>query len=429
MIRLRPTNRPSARGFTLVELMVAVTGGLFVSILVFTLAKQGSRFYQRESRVANATLATLVGFQRLRADIARAGFLSTPNIAKDPRVCQNTTAFPEELKRLASVRIEQGGSPDNPVFTGNGLDPDAIVLSGSYGTVDHFPIRTVIQNSPNFEVYLQLNTGPMARIGYTTAPDKLALLQTYFPVGRVLRIVDRSGWQHFGVINGHGFTQEASDSGDPENDEAQPFVRLSNAAPLIFRQSGARTCGLKGNETGATASVINFVRYELRNLSDLDRYDPLYEQSGDAPFEDQRTELVREELDVTSGNPIAGTEELISEYAVNLDFGITVVGSIANGTDPSLRTLLPGDSEIPSWAGDAATITTTNRGPHLIRVVRVRLGARSREADRPENILDPNLAPGLYRIGLGDDGTAPFARVRTLQADVTLRNQTTPLWP
>ncbi len=53
-----------------------------------------------------------------------------------------------------------------------------------------------------------------------------------------------------------------------------------------------------------------------------------------------------------------------------------------------------------------------------LRAVRARLSVRSREADRSE----PVGLPGLYRIGLGDDGGAPFARVRTFQADIALHN-------
>ena len=48
--------RRSANGFTLVELMVALTGGLFVSLAVFALARDSGRFYQREARIANATI-------------------------------------------------------------------------------------------------------------------------------------------------------------------------------------------------------------------------------------------------------------------------------------------------------------------------------------------------------------------------------------
>jgi Tfp pilus assembly protein PilW len=74
------------RGFTLVELMVALSGGLFLSAVVFALSRDTTRFYQQETRVASATLAGLVGFERLKSDIQRAGYLSTPNIQTDPRI-------------------------------------------------------------------------------------------------------------------------------------------------------------------------------------------------------------------------------------------------------------------------------------------------------------------------------------------------------
>ncbi len=37
--------KPCKRGFTLVELMVALSGGLFVTVVVFALARDASRFY------------------------------------------------------------------------------------------------------------------------------------------------------------------------------------------------------------------------------------------------------------------------------------------------------------------------------------------------------------------------------------------------
>ena len=74
-------------GFTLVELMVALTGGLFISLAVFALSRDSGRFYQSETRLANATVGGMLGFERLRTDIARAGFLISPNAVRDPRLC------------------------------------------------------------------------------------------------------------------------------------------------------------------------------------------------------------------------------------------------------------------------------------------------------------------------------------------------------
>src|SRR4051812_43651349 len=85
---------PSSAGFTLVELMVALSGGLFLSMVVFALARDSTRFYQREGRLASATLAGIVGFKRLTDDIARAGYLSTPNIQADPRNCTPAAELP-----------------------------------------------------------------------------------------------------------------------------------------------------------------------------------------------------------------------------------------------------------------------------------------------------------------------------------------------
>ena len=65
LLQLASARRRRRRGFTLVELMVAVTGGLFVALAVFAISRQSGRFYTRESRVSDATLGALVGFERL----------------------------------------------------------------------------------------------------------------------------------------------------------------------------------------------------------------------------------------------------------------------------------------------------------------------------------------------------------------------------
>jgi hypothetical protein len=72
----------------------------------------------------------------------------------------------------------------------------------------------------------------------------------------------------------------------------------------------------------------------------------------------------------------------------------------------------------------------TGNQPELIRTLRVRLGVRSRESDRPADIaadVDAGATQGLYRFNVGGTGDT-FARVRTFQADVALNNQMDVLW-
>lgn len=399
-----------ARGFTLVELMVAVTGGLFVSLAVFAIARESGRFYTRESRISDATLGAVLGFERLKTDIARAGFLASPNIRSDPRLCGNATdpTWPVMIRSLAGVQIKHQGSPANATLAANNLHPDSITLAGSYSGAEEFPVWNVENaGGAGFTVYLQEHTGPLARQGYATSTNQLGLLKSIFGPGRALRIQDQSGEVQFGQINDVAITP--------------PRVTLKPSPALRFRQQAGSVCGLKGNVTGAVVNVVNFVRYEVKKATT-----PAYADAylyGGHPYDLNRTDLVRTEVAADGTlltDPTANTEEVVAEYAVNLQFGVTLADTMATGTPASLLQLAPGDVQIKDYAGDVTTeVVNPSVGPQRLRVIRARLAVRSQEPDR----MSAPPAPGLIRIGLGTGGDAPFARVRTVQADIALNNQ------
>jgi Tfp pilus assembly protein PilW len=396
--RRKPRAVRGLRAFTLVELMVALSGGLFLSAVVFALSRDSTRFYQQETRIASATLAGLVGFERLKSDIQRAGYLSTPNIQRDPRVLvQPTGASPLAIRELASLRI----TPDTPNLAGNAsysanssagqtIRPDQLLLSGSYIVADEFPIAHADGTSIN----LQVNTPPMARLGYigASAASQNALIANVFTVGKIVRVVDRGGRMQFSSI--------ASVVGSP-----RPIITLTDAIQ-----------GLGGFGTGGSVNVVNIVRYQIRNLQDDGdtRWAPLFAASSGAPGEASRTELVREELNA-QGQVIAGSSDIVAEYAV--DFDLSVSGQLVAGV-PGLVRSVPGDTNFATFFDNPASDR-----PQGVRTVRVRLGVRSREADRPANITG---GTGVYRFKLGtNDG---WARVRNFQADVSLPNQMGVQW-
>jgi Tfp pilus assembly protein PilW len=402
--------KPSGqRGFTLVELMVALSGGLFLSVMVFALARDTTRFYQREGRLASATLAGIVGFDRLKADIARAGYLSTPNVQRDPRVGSLPGAgAPIGLQTLAGVRItpDTPNLSSNPAFalnagSGQTLTPDEIVLSGSYTVTDEFPVADA-SNGQN--IFLQLNSPSMARLGYIGASTaaQTALLQNVFGTGgRLLRIVDQSGQQHYGQIT---------------NVTAGNTPSVTLATAVTVRSGSAGPSGLRGLEVGASANVVNRIRYRVMDLRtdsfEAARWAPVFSSSSGAPGEDSRTELIREELDAAN-SIVANSRDLVAEYAVDLDFAVT--GQLVANT-PSVTTAAP---------GSAGFVTFFQAGalgrPQGVRSVRVRLSVRSREGDREANIP----GGGLFRFQIGP---AQWARVRTFQADVALPNQANVQW-
>jgi Tfp pilus assembly protein PilW len=396
---LRAHRRPSPpRGFTLIELLVSMTGALALSASVFLVAKQTTSLYQQESRVANANMTSIVGFERLRADIARAGFMTSPHITTDTRVCGSTTTsqWPPMLQRLQSLTF--GITSSLPaVYADNDLSPQEVVIAGNFTSAEAIPVRSVELVGSNVNVYLQVASGALARLGYSSSGvNQQDLLNTVFPAGRLARIVDRSGRHHYGLIT--------------STTTSPPTVILSTTTAIIqFRDGSTLGCGINGNETGATINTVNFIRYRIGAPATND-YDAVLDVAG-PDYDANRRELLRVELDPMFGNgSTLGAEELIAEYAMDLQFRVTVEPTLGNLTYVDEDALL-------SWAGLPAEVLP-GRGPQMVRSVHTWLSVRSREADRAADI--PVVAGPRYRVMLGEN---TYARLRTVQSRVALHNQ------
>jgi type II secretory pathway pseudopilin PulG len=436
----QPFSRSS--GFTLVELMVALTGGLFVTAAVFVLSKQATSLYQSEARLSNATLGAVVGFERLRVDIERAGFLSSPNVARDPKVCgtpdaswpKSTSGNGQYLQHLSSLYIEASTTAPALLTTTNKITPDEITLAGSYASADQFDTVAIQNDGVNNVVTLAAGSPPMARLGYPAAPDaatQRALLLSVFGIGRVLRIVDSSGKEQYGsIVN----VQEGT----------SPSILVSGTAPAVLYRgaSAALKCGVYGTGSQSLVNVVNFIRYSLKDMSTSTRYAALF---ATGPATDTgRTELIREELDAR-GAPITDSAgislaEIVSEFAVDLAFSVVasqVVTNSAGAQAEQLAAVAGSDRSAwvgPTWGANPATAAIGNKGPQLVRTVRARLSVRSREADRQANVstygdggTDPVMG-GLYRFRVSGGAGASFARVRTMQADIAIRNSRSATW-
>ncbi|HEY3498635.1 MAG TPA: prepilin-type N-terminal cleavage/methylation domain-containing protein, partial [Polyangiaceae bacterium] len=200
---------PRARGFTLVELMVALSGGLFLSVVVFALARDASRFYQREARLATATLGGITGFERLKSDITRASYLCTPNFAADSQV--RGPGIPA-ITSLVGISISRDTSLSGlPPFQANQsagqvLNPDRIQIAGSFSATDEFPGSVDVSRTV---VSLNANSPALARTGFIQADDatKARLVGELFRPGKILRFVELgSRVQSYGVIAGTAVT-------------------------------------------------------------------------------------------------------------------------------------------------------------------------------------------------------------------------------
>ena len=75
------------RGFTLIELVVALSAGLMVSMSALLLSRNATKFFQNEARISATQLAATLGMNRLTQDLQRAAFLSTRSNANDRALC------------------------------------------------------------------------------------------------------------------------------------------------------------------------------------------------------------------------------------------------------------------------------------------------------------------------------------------------------
>ncbi len=411
--------RHGSRGFTLVELMVSLMGGLFISLAVFALARDSGHFYQSEVRIANATVGGLLGFERLRTDIARAGFMSSPNVNRDPAVCTKPDGtWPASLAMLASVQVIP--APPNAGLAANGRTPPQLLLGGAYTSSDQYSAKVTASGATTiFELVSDTSSGALVRLGNGAMPDN-ATMQAAFPAKHALRIVQTGHAYYAQIINALG--------------GATPTVWVSAQPPIKIADGSTSGCGLVVPSSGSeypTINVVNFIQYDVRSLvtgaqtpEAQTTYAAMFANSN-APGEDTRTELVRVEKDIT-GAPISGTEELVAEYAVDFDLQISAIkGGGATGSDPTLLTY---NRTVPDFATYTGTTYNTLNTPQWIRSVRVRLGVRSRQFDGGGVIIPTPATGGLFRFSISTPGGTLGARMRTFQADVALHNQADILW-
>ncbi|HVY44677.1 MAG TPA: prepilin-type N-terminal cleavage/methylation domain-containing protein, partial [Minicystis sp.] len=352
--RALPSTRSRARrAFTLIELLVAMGAGLMVALAALVLSRNAAKLFQAEGRIAAAQLAATLGMNRLTTDLARAGFMSTPNVQTDPHVCSGAKAtWPMGLQRLSAVTFYQDGSAaahgaQLAQSTANGFTPDALVIGGSFDTTEEFPAGPPLAGPGGFVVHLEMQNGAMQRAIASGAAGG-AQLTDIFRAGRFLRLVGPEDQEIYGVISNVTVT------GTPPVDVA---VFLAPNPALILGGGGQCAIAGLGGEGAWTANPVSRVRYDLRSLVGDIRYGQLVAPVSAPMSGDQgRTELVRVELD-QDDNEIPGTLEVVAEYAVDLKFGIRAMNGPVAGTNPILgQTYLIqnglGNPQVYAVAGD-----------------------------------------------------------------------------
>ncbi|MGH7437242.1 MAG: PilW family protein [Polyangiaceae bacterium] len=466
--RIATRARGRRRGFTLIELTVALVAGLLVAMSVATLSHEATATFNEEVRISAAEATLRTAADRLRADLQRAAYMSTPNIEMDPSVArpfgQATPFLANPTQVLQSILYTPGTSTVNGAAlvldAKNGISPASVDISGNLSSVDAFEVQTKNQVGACCQVLLAASSPSIYRLLNANGagvpdPNADAELQNIFapapPVGTAavtnaqfwVRYTDTVTGKSEYILTCSAATANRIAGVITTGTTVQPYVFLDRC-PLTGAQTQQT---ITNGNTGGTATVNPVVtaRWQIvapgaaaanggppaQDIAALDN-SPMV-----AGADPNKYDLVRSLVD-GNGNLLAQTTEIIAEYAVGLDLAFTVDNQAGtSGANPALQAY---DFADPLNTANAASVSTLlnapvgggggSKDPQRIRAVKFMIQTRAAIPDRTASIpVATGAGSGtfLYRYCMNPAGCAgnalQWARVRTIVSEVALTNQ------
>jgi hypothetical protein len=432
-------------GFTLMELTVALLAGLIVAMGIVSLSREATNTFHEEARGSAAEAALRTAIDRLRADLARAGYMSTGNILVDPNIAhapgqtniQSITGM-AGITGLASIRWDP---TNNSVATNPGistlsniqspaLSPDLIRISGNLTAADQFDVQSITQAGNCRRIYLNPNAPALFRIlSPSDSGSGAELAHIFVPSATgsaqfIVRLVDDTGRsQYLATCSGAGHVGLDAGNGN------LPYVDIDNTnTPILTANATGTIGGVSGYASGRSwINPVHIAQWEIIDAATEPAQDSALQRQSLSATDANKYDLMRSYVDAT-GAVVPDTREVVAEYAVDLAFAF----SVDTGTPalPAITTFAFDDAKNNGPWGIATA--TANPGPQRIRSVRARLVTRTAQPDRTVNVapLPANYGKQafMYRYCMvtpcaTSDGTLRWARTRTLTTEVALINQ------
>ena len=421
LTRHRVRRRIARGGFTLIELMISLAMSLIIALAALSLSEAATSTFFEQARASGVQATLRASSERLRSDLARAAFMSTPNIHRDPKVARVPGSSGEPyriaiLKDLQGLRISPAddGVRTHALTVANGLSPQSLEIAGNLTSDDVYRGVLVAEGAGcDTEVKLSSRSDAAVRrlfAGATSDAQRKTMTEVVFTPGTrmnppvagidyAVQVMDMRGCFHYLTV-----CNVVQSSDPPES----VTIRLRGGL-LSTEQTGGDVCGARLMEEVSLAPVHR-VRWALSAETDARRVGATAAAGGNV-FSLQR------QLLAADGVTSVGPPEIVAEYAIDLRFGLLV--DETPGT--ALKSIDFGatDTEFASWAGAVST-GAPNMGPQRIRSVRYRLAFRASIADRSEPLASPGGPPYLLRYKVSDKS---YSRVRTVISEAVLMNQ------
>lgn len=391
--------RATRAGFTLIEMMVALMIGAMVIATVYTIGASAARHFQEQQRISQLQLGVRLALDRIRRDVARAGFLATMNSASD------TPCGPPPIAQIRGLNVVDRSAVSSAALASmSGWGPavshgDRLDVTGNFRTGDSYVVREWqglnLQLGTNFMSYRRSFTADPASA--TNTIDTALVQETFRPGTPIMARLGGGmrAWTTVGSVTANSIGTNAM---------------LTTTSAL----SCPGAVGMEGwAQGGVTVAPVSLVRYEIVNAATPYLGTPVV--PGLAPrnalVTGTNTVLMRTELSPLDPTIVIDGPAPILEYAVHFD--VDVFADMAVGTNPAQHRLLD----------DAAAATRTTNNPATIRGVRISLAARTPEHDPRLTEQVPALGDGTPRVfRVFAAPRAGGSRVRSAYTEVFLPN-------
>lgn len=390
------------RGFTLVELLIAVLLSSIVVIALGTLITNATKVFDTTSQSGLALDRLHLALDVVRNDLRTAGFEMVPNAGMDdPRLytgLRKPCANPDWMgtEKFLAVKLEDGGATlaqngsDADAFPPasyvSGKKPDRLELAGAFRTGQRFHPDTVVPGASNITLFNPSMSNEVAE---------------YVFDGAILGIVNKQGGMQFlragAVTWGSPTGVVALDSGDTFRGEIGDFGSDSLCRFDFLDKSD--------------------VVVALQRVS----YDVVQDPVSPTDFL-----LVREELDASGASLDPPRRVIIARNIVDFQVWFDGVAGAA-GIVPDLQT--DGDRSGEVWSDDQGTIPNAKMGGtsdvqvERARYAYVQISARY---DGPTKGLAPDspaeVLKQTFPLYPNVPGSEERAYVSTVRGEVALTN-------
>jgi prepilin-type N-terminal cleavage/methylation domain-containing protein len=399
--------RANRRGFTLVELMVALMAGAVAITSIYSISSVSARHFHEQQRIARLQMSVRMAMSQLTRDVARAGYLGTPNSAAE-RLCG--AAPPAAIQAIEYLYDEDTDRLPNAAQ--NGVRADRVRFTGNYLTDDRYIVRL---DGTGRTLLLQPEWQGFRRsFGVPGADYSAESFEEVFYAGRVMHVISPYGAHFFPTITGSSGTGRS--------------VTVNPPIPYVAPCAGGGTAG------EWIAAPIARIEYLVMDLSTSTSYGRnirppggRYPTSVDSDYRGQfQSSLVRREIRFAApmgasssnlvtreGSRNAREERVVMEYVAAVELEVVWDRQRTPGAAPNL------------WRPAATALRQSEdrarSNPEQARSVIVSLSGRTAEQNpRFPWVARPAASPlTRYRVNPRLSGAA---RIRSASSEVFLPN-------